>query len=239
MQHNNQWLIGIDRGGTFTDVVARSPQGELVTFKLLSEDPASYEDAAIFALYKLLHLSFDKTIPEKIIHSIRMGTTVATNALLERKGVPVCLVTTKGFRDILAIGYQSRPQIFALNIQKPTQLYQQVVEIDERIDYRGDVLLTPNPVTIEEQLQSIFKLGIRSLAVVLLNSYQNDCHEKLVGNIASRIGFEQISISSQTTRVQKIVSRGDTTTVDAYLNPILRKYVQQVRRQLFPVQQGE
>lgn len=230
MKNKNQWLIGIDRGGTFTDVVARSPKGELVTFKLLSENPSSYEDAAIFALYKLLQLQFNETIPEKIIHSIRMGTTVATNALLERKGVPVCLVTTKGFKDILAIGYQSRPHLFALNIQKPALLYQQVVEIKERIDCNGEVLVSPDIREIEEQLQSIFDQGMRSLAVVLLNSYQNDSHEKLVGEIASRIGFDQISLSSQTKRVQKIVSRGDTTTVDAYLNPILRKYVQQVKK---------
>jgi 5-oxoprolinase (ATP-hydrolysing) len=228
--YNNQWLIGIDRGGTFTDVVARSPKGELVTFKLLSEDPASYEDAAIFALYRLLKLQLNENIPENAIHSIRMGTTVATNALLERKGVPVCLVTTKGFRDILAIGYQSRPQLFALNIQKPAQLYQQVIEIDERIDHRGEILLSPDVTQIEHQLKSVFEHGIRSLAIVLLNSYQNDCHEKLVAETASKIGFTQISLSSRTMRVQKIVSRGDTTTVDAYLNPILRKYVQQVKK---------
>jgi len=230
MKNQHQWLIGIDRGGTFTDVVARSPEGELVTFKLLSEDPTNYEDAAIFALYRLLNLPLTENIPENVIHSIRMGTTVATNALLERKGVPVCLVTTKGFRDILAIGFQSRPRIFALNIQKPGQLYQQVIGIDERIDHRGEILIPPDVTQIEKQLKHVFEQGIRSLAIVLLNSYQNDRHEKLVAKIAKKIGFTQISLSSQTMRVQKIVSRGDTTTVDAYLNPILRKYVQQVKK---------
>jgi 5-oxoprolinase (ATP-hydrolysing) len=230
MKNNNQWLIGIDRGGTFTDIVARSPNGELVTFKLLSEDPSSYEDAPMFALYRLLELQLDENIPEDKIHSIRMGTTVATNALLERKGVPVCLVTTNGFRDILAIGYQSRPQLFALNIQKPSQLYEQVIEINERIDCRGEILISPDPAKIEKQLKSVFDRGVRSLAVVLLNSYQNDCHEKLIAQIAKPIGFTQISLSAQTMRVQKIVSRGDTTTVDAYLNPILRKYVRKVKK---------
>jgi len=188
MKNNQRWIVGIDRGGTFTDVVSRSPQGELVTFKLLSEDPASYEDAAVFALYKLLKIQANENIPEDLIHSIRMGTTVATNALLERKGVPallerkgvpIGLVTTIGFRDILAIRYQSRPQLFAFNIQKPGQLYQQVVEIKERIDHRGAVLLSPDSWLIENQLKSVFEQGISSLAVVLLSSYRNDCHEKL------------------------------------------------------------
>ncbi|NIP31788.1 MAG: putative hydro-lyase [Candidatus Dadabacteria bacterium] len=230
MKNNDQWIIGIDRGGTFTDVVAKSPDGELVTFKLLSEDTSHYEDAAIFALHRLLKIPQNQIIPDQLIHSIRMGTTVATNALLERKGVPVCFVTTKGFRDILVIGYQSRPHLFELHIQKPSQLCKQVIEIDERIDHRGKVLVSPDPLIIEEQLKFVFEQGIYSLAIVLLNSYRNDCHEKLVGEIAQRIGFTQISLSSQTMQVQKIVSRGDTTTVDAYLNPILRKYVQQVRR---------
>jgi len=228
MKTNKTWLIGIDRGGTFTDVVAKSPDGELITFKLLSENPASYEDAAIDALYQILGIQPAKPIPEELIHSMRMGTTVATNALLERNGVPVCLATTKGFRDILAIGYQSRPQLFALNIKKPSQLYEIAIEIDERIDFRGMVLKSPDPTSIEQDLVTVFDKGIRSLAIVLMNSYQNDCHERLIGEIAQRIGFTQISLSSQTVRIQKIVSRGDTAMVDAYLNPILRRYIHQV-----------
>jgi len=230
MKYRNQWTIGIDRGGTFTDVVAKSPDGELITFKLLSDDPSSYEDASIFALHRLLQIPPNQNIPQQLIHSIRMGTTVATNALLERKGVPVCLVTTRGFEDVLAIGYQARPQLFTLDIQKPAQLYEHVVEINERIDSRGKVLIPPDIIVIENQLKLVYKKGIQSLAIVLLNSYINNSHEKLVAEIARWIGFQQISLSSLTMQVQKIVSRGDTTTVDAYLNPILRKYVQQIRK---------
>jgi len=191
MDHLNQkWLIGIDRGGTFTDVVAQSPRGELITFKLLSEDPDRYADAAIYAIHILLNIPLSEKLPESSIHSIRMGTTVATNALLERKGTRVCLVTTRGFKDILKIGYQSRQRLFDLNIQKPTQLYESVLEIDERIDNHGKVLLAPNPKTIRPQLIRIFEQGIRSLAVVLLNSYLNDAHEKLIADIAHQIGFD-------------------------------------------------
>ncbi len=230
MNDRNLWLIGIDRGGTFTDVVAKSPRGEIITFKLLSENPSEYNDAAIHALYKILNISSSQSLPEKRIHSIRMGTTVATNALLERKGVPVCLVTTRGFRDILAIGYQARPKLFDLNIQKPALLYQRAIEINERTNSNGNIIREVNEDDVEVQLREIFEAGIRSLAIVFLNSFQNDFNEKRVARVARQIGFEQISISSETMRVQKIVSRGDTTAVDAYLNLILQKYIRQIRR---------
>ncbi|MFZ5519483.1 MAG: putative hydro-lyase [Candidatus Zhuqueibacterota bacterium] len=230
MQKQNQWLFGMDRGGTFTDVVAKSPSGEIITCKLLSENPGEYDDAAIHALYLLLNLSRQECISNQSIDSIRMGTTVATNALLERKGVPVCLVTTRGFRDILAIGYQSRPKLFELNIRKPGLLYQRVIEVDERTDCRGNILTRPDEAEIERQLRDVFAEGYSSLAIVFLNSYRNDANEKQVAHVARQIGFEQISVSSETMRVQKIVCRGDTATVDAYLNPILQKYIGHIRR---------
>ncbi|MBN2009177.1 putative hydro-lyase [candidate division KSB1 bacterium] len=230
MQANSHWIIGIDRGGTFTDIVARDPHGELITFKLLSEDPTRYDDAAIFALRQLLNQPDDRPLPQHIIHSIRMGTTVATNALLEHTGVPICLVTTKGFRDILEIGHQARSHLFELNIKKPLLLYQRVIEIDERMDATGGVIDAPNPEKISDQLQTVYDDGFRALAIVFLNTYQNDTHEQLVKDIARQIGFTQISCSAETMRVQKMVSRGDTTLVDAYLNPILQKYVRQVRK---------
>jgi len=230
MQKQNQWLFGIDRGGTFTDVVAKSPSGDIVTCKILSENPGEYDDAAIHALYLLLNLSRQDCISEQSIDSIRMGSTVATNALLERKGVPVCLVTTRGFRDILAIGYQTRPRLFELNIRKPALLYQRVIEVDERTDSRGTILTQPIETDIERQLRDVLAEGYTSLAIAFLNSYRNDANERLAARIARQLGFKQISISSETMRVQKIVSRGDTTTVDAYLNPILQKYIGRIRQ---------
>lgn len=226
------WQFGIDRGGTFTDVVAISPKNSFMTYKLLSKHDEKYKDAAIYAIRQLMAVGAHERIPSEQISSVKMGTTVATNALLERKGAKVCLVTTKGFGDILSIGYQSRPDIFALEIIKPEQLYSSVLEINERITVDGDVEKKPDSESIKSQLQTIYDKGIRSIAVVLLNSYRNDAHEKLIGEIAEIIGFEQISLSSTLINVQKIVARGDTTVADAYLNPILREYIQGVQSEL-------
>ena len=230
MQNKKKWLIGIDRGGTFTDIVARTPDGRLVSRKLLSEDPGRYDDAAIFALRELLELPGTKSLPEALVHSIRMGTTVATNALLERKGVPVGLIVTEGFGDILEIGYQSRPQLFELNIRKPELLYTRVVEVNERVDASGKVVRPLKPDAVRDQLQPLYDAGIRSLAVVLLNAYLNDSHEQQIGRIARAMGFTQVSLSAEIMRVQKVVSRGDTTLVDAYLNPVLQQYVKTVKK---------
>jgi 5-oxoprolinase (ATP-hydrolysing) len=224
-----KWVIGIDRGGTFTDVVAISPEGRIVTCKFLSEDPGRYQDAAIYAIHQLLHVPASRDISSKAVHSLRLGTTVATNTLLERKGVSVCLVSTKGFGDALEIGNQARPELFKLDIHKPVKLYEEVVEIEERIDSRGNILIPPEPEEMERKLKTTYERGFRSLAIVYLNSYKNDRHEQLTADAARRIGFSQISLSSETRRLQKLTERGNTTLVDAYLNPALYKYVQQVR----------
>ena len=226
----DRWTFGIDRGGTFTDVVAVSPDGTLVTEKLLSEDPGRYEDAAIFAIRSILGLGADEPVPTDRVASISMGTTVGTNALLERTGARVCLVASRGFGDALAIGYQARPDIFALDIHKPRPLYEGVVELDGRMAADGTELVPMDPEQVERELRGVLDRGVRSLAVVLLNSYRDDAHERTVGQIALRLGFEQVSLSSPTMRVQKMVGRGDTTVVDAYLNPVLSRYVERVRR---------
>lgn len=227
---DGRWTFGIDRGGTFTDVVAVAPDGTLVTEKLLSEDPGRYGDAAVFAVRSILGLGPDEPVPADLIESISMGTTVGTNALLERTGARVCLVASRGFGDALAIGHQARPDIFALDIRKPRPLYEDVVELDGRMAADGTELAPLDPEQVERELRGVLDRGVRSLAVVLLNSYRDDAHERTVGQVARRLGFEQVSLSSATMRVQKMVGRGDTTVVDAYLNPVLRRYVERVRR---------
>ncbi|KUO18671.1 hydantoinase B/oxoprolinase family protein [Streptomyces dysideae] len=220
------WQFWVDRGGTFTDIVARRPDGRLLTHKLLSENPARYSDAAVAGVRQLLDGSQDP------IEAVRMGTTVATNALLERKGERTLLVITRGFRDALRIAYQNRPRIFARRIQLPELLYERVVEVDERIAADGTVLHAPDLDALAGPLQEAYDAGIRAVAVVCLHSHLHPAHEQAVGNLAARVGFPQISLSSEVSPLMKLVPRGDTAVVDAYLSPVLRRYVQHVADEL-------
>ena len=220
------WQFWVDRGGTFTDIVARRPDGRLLTHKLLSDNPARYSDAAVAGVRELLDGS-----PEPI-DAVRMGTTVATNALLERKGERTLLVITRGFRDALRIAYQNRPHIFARRIELPGLLYERVVEVDERIAADGTVVQAPDLDALAGRLQQAYDDGIRAIAVVCMHSHLHPAHEQAVGQLAARIGFPQISLSSEVSPLMKIVPRGDTAVVDAYLSPVLRRYVQHVAEKL-------
>ncbi|GAA6617420.1 hydantoinase B/oxoprolinase family protein [Scytonema sp. NUACC26] len=227
------WQFWIDRGGTFTDIVAQRPDGEIVVHKLLSENRERYNDAAIQGIREILGIPSDAPIPTEQIAAVKMGTTVATNALLERKGDRTLLLITKGFRDALRIGYQNRPNIFARHIVLPEMLYERVIEIEERYTARGEELI---PVQINEaliqSLQSAYDDGIRSCAIAFLHGYRYPNHEQQVAALANDIGFTQISVSHKVSPLMKLVSRGDTTVVDAYLSPILRRYVNQVAAEL-------
>lgn len=227
-----QWDFWIDRGGTFTDIVARNPEGEIVAHKLLSENPEAYPDAAIQGIRDLMGLAQGEPIPDDSVDTVKMGTTVATNALLERKGDPTLLVTTRGFRDALAIGYQDRPDIFAREIIKPELLYRDVVEIEERVRVDGAVEAAPNADAVRADLQAAFDTGIRAVAIVFMHAYAYPEHEEVVAKIAREIGFTQVSVSHEVSPLMKLVGRGDTTVVDAYLSPILSRYVQQVASEL-------
>ncbi len=232
VQRNNGWQFWIDRGGTFTDVVARRPGGSLVTRKLLSENPARYADAAVRGIRELLTLENSEPIPSSIIDAVKMGTTVATNALLERKGDRTALVITRGFKDLLRIGYQNRPHLFKRHIVLPELLYDAVIEASERIDSQGEVISPLDEVGLERDLKACYKNGIRSAAIVFLHGYRFHQHECQAAEIARCIGFTQISISSRVSPLMKIVSRGDTTVVDAYLSPILRRYINGIAAEL-------
>ncbi len=225
---NQRWQFWIDRGGTFTDIVARQPDGQLRVHKLLSEQPDRYEDAAIQGIRDLLGLTADQPIPTEQIAAVKMGTTVATNALLERQGDRVVLVTTQGFRDALRIGYQNRPDIFARQIVLPEMLYERVIEVAERVSAQGEVLLPIALAPLQESLQAAYDAGMRACAIVLMHGYRYPDHEWQVVAIAEQIGFTQISVSHQVSPLMKLISRGDTTVVDAYLSPILRRYINQV-----------
>jgi len=225
------WQIWIDRGGTFTDLVARKPDGRLVTHKLLSENPEQYKDAAVHGIRFLLGIDDGQPLPESLIRDIKMGTTVATNALLERKGDRTVLAITDGFADALRIGYQNRPDLFALDIELPELLHEQVVEVPERVAADGAIITPLDIDTTERRLRAAYDSGIRSVAIVLMHGYRYSQHEEQVAEIASRIGFTQISLSHQTVPLMKMISRGDTTVVDAYLSPVLRRYVNQVDRE--------
>ncbi len=226
------WQFWIDRGGTFTDIVARRPDGRLLTHKLLSEDPLRYRDAAVAGIRALLGVADGEPVPAGRIDAVRMGTTVATNALLERAGERTLLVITRGFGDALRIGYQNRPRIFDRHIVLPEQLYERTVEVDERVTADGTVLASPNLDALAADLRSAYADGIRTVAVVCLHSYLHPEHERRIGNLAERVGFTQISLSSEVSPVLKLIPRGDTTVVDAYLSPVLRHYVDQVADQL-------
>ncbi|MEM7063713.1 MAG: hydantoinase B/oxoprolinase family protein [Cyanobacteria bacterium P01_B01_bin.77] len=229
----DRWQFWIDRGGTFTDIVARCPDGQLQVHKLLSENPGRYADAPIQGIREILELQDDEPIPAEQIEVVKMGTTVATNALLERQGDPTVLLITKGFKDALRIGYQNRPDIFARHIQLPEMLYDQVIEVPERYSAQGEVLtaLDEDGLWVKE-LQRVFETGVRGCAIAFLHAYRYPNHEVQVATIAKRIGFTQISVSHQVSPLMKLVSRGDTTVVDAYLSPILRRYVDQVQTAL-------
>jgi 5-oxoprolinase (ATP-hydrolysing) len=226
------WQFWIDRGGTFTDIVARRPDGTLATHKLLSEDPGRYRDAAVAGIRHLLGIDPDGPIPVEQIEVVKMGTTVATNALLERKGEPTALAITRGFRDALRIAYQNRPRLFDRHIVLPELLYSHVVEIDERVGAHGDVLRPIDEAATRAALQAVFDAGLRSLAIVFMHGYRYTAHEAATARIAREIGFTQVSVSHQVSPMMKLVARGDTTVVDAYLSPILRRYVDQVAEQL-------
>jgi 5-oxoprolinase (ATP-hydrolysing) len=225
------WQFWIDRGGTFTDIVARRPDGALVVHKLLSENPDRYADAPLQGIRDLMGLAQDEPIPAGEIAALKMGTTVATNALLERKGDRTLLVITAGFEDALRIGYQNRPDIFARHIQLPEMLYEQVIGVPERIDGQGEILqaLTPAAVSgLRAQLQAAYDDGIRACAIAFMHGYRYPTHEQRVAELARQVGFTQVSVSHQVSPLIKLVSRGDTTVVDAYLSPILRRYVNRI-----------
>lgn len=232
MTSTGQWQFWIDRGGTFTDIVAKLPDGSLTTYKLLSENPEQYRDAAVAGIRHLLSVAPGESVPVKKIQAVKMGTTVATNALLERKGEPTALFITRGYRDALRIAYQNRPRIFDRNILLPELLYQEVIEVNERISAHGDILIKLDEKKLRADLQSIYDQGIRAIAIVLMHGYRFTAHEETAERLAREIGFPQISVSHKTSPMMKLVSRGDTTVVDAYLSPILRRYVNQVASEL-------
>lgn len=219
---NRSWNFAIDRGGTFTDVVARSSDGELRMEKLLSESPAQYEDAALEAIRRIVGEQGGK------VGDVRIGTTVATNALLERKGEPLALAVTRGFKDALRIGYQARPRIFERHILLPTMLYERVIEIDERVDARGDIIRPLDEHAARKALSAVRETGIDALAILLIHGWRFQDHEKRLAAIARELGFSQISVSHDVAPLIKLVGRGDTTVVDAYLSPVLRRYVERV-----------
>lgn len=246
-----------DRGGTFTDIVAVTNDRAIadrlssnaerfliaplskgqwaIVYKLLSENPEQYQDAVIQGIRDIIGLSSKDPIPSDAIEVVKMGTTVATNALLERNGDRVVLVITKGFKDALRIGYQNRPNIFARHIILPTMLYERVLEVDERYDASGNELTPVNIEQVKRDLQAAYDTGIRSCAIVFMHSYRYPNHEQQVAQLAQALGFTQISVSHQVSPLMKLVSRGDTTVVDAYLTPILKRYINQVASQLLGV----
>jgi 5-oxoprolinase (ATP-hydrolysing) len=228
------WQFWIDRGGTFTDIVAQKPDGKLVIHKLLSENPDRYTDAAVQGIRDILGIATGESIPAGEIAAIKMGTTVATNALLERKGDRTILLITKGFGDALRIGYQNRPNIFARHIILPEMLYDRAIEVAERYSARGEELMAVN-LDFIPSLQQAYDEGIRSCAIVFMHGYRYSEHEKQVAQIAKKIGFTQISVSHEVSPLMKLVSRGDTAVVDAYLSPILRRYVEQITHELIEV----
>ena len=221
----NQWQFWVDRGGTFTDLVARRPDGALVTHKLLSENPEQYADATVQGIRELLGLAPGEAIPAAKIEAVKMGTTVATNALLERAGERTALAITSGFGDALRIAYQARPRLFDRHIVLPELLYSAVVEVDERVTPAGAVLAAPDLGAVRAQLQGVFEQGFRAIAVAFMHGYRYPAHEQAVAALAREIGFTQVSASHAVSPLIKLVGRGDTTVVDAYLSPILRRYV--------------
>ena len=231
-EHSAGWQFWIDRGGTFTDIVARRPDGSITAHKLLSENPRQYPDAAVAGIRHVLDLGADEPLPSGMIDSAKMGTTVATNALLERQGEPTLLVVTRGFADALRIGYQARPELFALDLVLPEMLYREVVEVDERMGARGEVLTPLDLEQARSDLTRAYGSGLSSVAIALTHGYRYTEHEEALASLAEEVGFTQVSVSHRVSPLMKLVSRGDTTVVDAYLSPVLRRYVNQVEEQL-------
>ena len=227
---STRWQFWIDRGGTFTDIVGCAPDGALHTHKLLSENPSQYPDAAVEGIRRLLGLAPEESIPAQRVACVKMGTTVATNALLERKGERTVLVITRGFRDALRIATQARPRLFDRHIVLPEMLYERVIEAAERVSARGEIVESLDESALRAGLQGAFADGLRSCAIVFLHGYRYVRHERAAEDIARQIGFTQISVSHRVSPLMKLVPRGDTTVVDAYLSPILRRYVDQVAR---------
>ncbi|MGA2827325.1 MAG: hydantoinase B/oxoprolinase family protein [Streptosporangiaceae bacterium] len=227
-----RWEFWIDRGGTFTDIVARRPDGTLAAHKLLSENPRAYRDAAVAGIRELAGVGPSEPVPADQIGAVRLGTTVATNALLERTGERCVLVITAGFRDALRIAYQDRPRIFDRQIVLPELLYERVIEAGERVSAHGDILVPLDEDTVAGELSAAYADGFRSVAVLCMHGYRYPEHEMRIGQLAREIGFTQVSESHETSPLMKLVSRGDTTVVDAYLSPILRRYVDEVADEL-------
>ncbi|MGX5649730.1 hydantoinase B/oxoprolinase family protein [Hydrogenophaga borbori] len=227
-----RWQFWIDRGGTFTDIVAKRPDGTLTTHKLLSENPEQYRDAAVAGIRHLLGLKPGEPVTPRQVACVKMGTTVATNALLERKGEPTLLVTTRGFRDALRIAYQNRPRLFDRHIVLPELLYSRVIEAQERVGAHGELIEALDEAHLRERLWAAFDAGLRSVAIVFMHGYRYTAHEAAAARLAREIGFTQVSTSHETSPMMKFVSRGDTTVVDAYLSPILRRYVDQVASEM-------
>ncbi len=228
----DRWQFWIDRGGTFTDIVGRAPDGTLRTLKLLSDNPEQYADAAVEGIRRLLELKAHQAITPEQVECVKMGTTVATNALLERKGDRTLLVTTQGFRDALRIAYQARPKLFERHIVLPEMLYERVVQAQERVSAQGEVLQPLDEMHLRERLWAAFDAGIRACAIVFMHGYRYTAHEAAAARIARELGFTQVSASHEVSPLMKLVSRGDTTVVDAYLSPILRRYVDRVASQM-------
>jgi 5-oxoprolinase (ATP-hydrolysing) len=227
-----RWQFWIDRGGTFTDIVARRPDGRIVTHKLLSEDPARYRDAALAGIRDLLGIARDAVIPAESIAAVRMGTTVATNALLERKGEPTALFITRGFGDALRIAWQNRPRIFDRRIVLPDLLYGAVWEVDERIGARGEILRAPDAAALRRDFAAARADGYNAVAIVFMHGYRHPEHEQFAAALAREAGFSQVSASHEVSPLMKLVARGDTTVADAYLTPVLRRYVEHLRCEL-------
>jgi 5-oxoprolinase (ATP-hydrolysing) len=223
-----QWQFWIDRGGTFTDIVAQKPDGRVVTHKLLSDNPGRYADAALHGIREIMGLGATAPIPSERIAAVKMGTTVATNALLERTGDRTLLVVTKGFADALRIGYQNRPRLFDRHIVLPEMLYESVLEVPERVTAEGETLRTLDVAAARAGLQKAHDAGFRACAIVFMHGYRYPAHEAAVAEMAREVGFSQVSTSHATSPLMKLISRGDTTVVDAYLSPILRRYVDRV-----------
>ncbi|MGB5622065.1 MAG: hydantoinase/oxoprolinase N-terminal domain-containing protein, partial [Gammaproteobacteria bacterium] len=226
------WQFWIDRGGTFTDVVARHPDGRIEARKLLSENPRQYDDAVVAGIRACLHSAGEQLDAEAVIDEIRIGTTVATNALLERHGEPTLLLITRGFGDALRIGYQQRPALFDRHIRLPTPLYADVLEVDERLDAHGEVIRPLDEMGLARGLAAAHARGLRSVAIVFLHGYRESKHEAMAVRMARRAGFIQISASHQVGALAKLVARGDTSVVDAYLSPVLRRYVDRLEAAL-------
>ncbi|MGD1953483.1 MAG: hydantoinase B/oxoprolinase family protein [Leptolyngbyaceae cyanobacterium] len=228
----NRWQFWIDRGGTFTDIVAQRPDGELMVHKLLSENPERYQDAPLQGIRDIVGVAPEQPLPTEQIGVVKMGTTVATNALLERKGDRTVLLITQGFKDALRIGYQNRPDIFAREIVLPEMLYERVIEVEERYGAQGEELTPVQTAPLLTQLQQAYDAGIRACAIVLMHGYRYPDHENQVAALAKDIGFTQVSVSHEVSPLMKLVSRGDTTLVDAYLSPILKRYIDRVALEL-------